>query len=801
MPLRFPFLLFLFAQLIPSVANSQVVTFFDDSSQEGYYDTGLAFISGNSTFIRTGPSGDKIPTVSNEVYRGDNALSLTWNSRPGGNWDALIIAPGFPFLDISQSDTLSFWVFAPQGLAKTDWPLLSMEGAPGNTKSLQYPLSTWADAVPVGTWVRIAVPLDVFFDDPNQSSIQFTQIKAIIFSQNMADQASHTLLIDELKAVPAGSGVPDAPTGFTAKGYERHGFFTWNPVISPSLDGYHLYRSSDQGQSFQLQTYFPAGDSVGLDFWGDPGTGLNFQYQLRAVNFVGQESSPSLTLNVEGKEMTDDEFMDMVQEATFRYFWDFAHPVSGLARERNSSGNTVTMGGSGFGIMALLVGIERGYITREQGRDRLLLITEFLGDADRFHGAWPHWMNGVTGEVIPFSAQDNGGDLVESAFLVQGLLAARSYFDQAAPEEDLLRTRITDLWESVEWNWYRRLNQSVLYWHWSPNFAWAMNFPLRGFNEAHIVYLLAIASPSHSVPASLYATGWAGSNYVSNQTHYGFPLDLGPVKGGPLFFAHYSYLGFDPRNKRDDYTNYFVRNAHHTLINRAWCIDNPLEHPGYGENSWGLTASDNPFGYLAHEPTIGRDNGTITPTAAIGSIPYTPELSIAALKHFYREHEEKLWGPMGFYDAFNVRENWYADSYLAIDQGPIILMIENYRSGLLWDLFMSNPEIGPALNSIGFVEDTSTWITSIDKGDLVPWAIFPNPVLGQRFYVEGPSMGAERLSCTLYSVDGRAVHFSSFTFADGKQEIQLPKLPYGTYYLQIANSKQVIHSDILSLTP
>jgi hypothetical protein len=248
---------------------------------------------------------------------------------------------------------------------------------------------------------------------------------------------------------------------------------------------------------------------------------------------------------------------------------------------------------------------------------------------------------------------------------------------------------------------------------------------IRGWNEAAIVYLLAIASSTHPVPASYWNNGWAGmSYYLNGGSFYGYTLDVGWDRGGPLFFAHYSFLGFDPRSKKDSFTNYFNLNRNHTLIHRAYCMQNPMNHTGYGQNCWGLTASDDPGGYTVHEPTSSRDNGTITPTAALSSMPYTPVESLGALKHFYRELGANTWGWMGFYDAFNQRQNWWADSYLAIDQGPIIVMIENARSQLLWNNFMANPEINPMLEAVGFVYDANTVAEISKKGD---YKIYPNP--------------------------------------------------------------------------
>ncbi len=399
--------------------------------------------------------------------------------------------------------------------------------------------------------------------------------------------------------------------------------------------------------------------------------------------------------------ISDEELLTKVQEQTFKYFWDFAHPISGLARERDTSGDLVTIGGSGFGVMAILVGVERGFITHDEAITRLTTIVDFLIEADRFHGAWPHWMNGATGEVIPFSEMDNGGDLVETAFMIQGLLTVREYLDSGVPEESVLIDKITVLWEEVEWDWYTQDGQNVLYWHWSPNFGWEMNHQISGYNEALIVYVLAAGSPTHPISLPVYEEGWArDGDIVNGNDYYSYELPLGYEYGGPLFFAHYSFLGLDPRNVSDQYGNYWEQNVHHSLINFSYCEDNPKNYIGYSDHCWGLTASDNRGGYSAHSPT--NDLGVITPTAALSSMPYTPVESMQALKFFYYTIGDRVWKEYGFVDAFNITEEWYADSYLAIDQGPIIVMIENHRSGMLWDLFMTSPDVQDGLEKLTF---------------------------------------------------------------------------------------------------
>ncbi len=400
--------------------------------------------------------------------------------------------------------------------------------------------------------------------------------------------------------------------------------------------------------------------------------------------------------------ITDDELLTLVQQQTFKYFWDFGHPASGLARERNTSGNIVTTGGSGFGVMAILVGIQRNFITRMEGVQRLDKIVNFLTTADRFHGAWPHWMDGNTGDVVPFSPNDDGGDLVETSFMLQGLLTARQFLNPLDATENALIAKINILWEAVEFDWYTRGGENVLYWHWSPRVDWTMNFKVRGYNEALIMYFLAAGSPTHTITANVYHQGWARSGGIANgRTFYGTVLPLGTDYGGPLFFAHYSFLGLDPRGLSDTYANYWTQNVSHTAINHAHCVVNPNNKIGYSDECWGLTASDNEGGYSAHSPT--NDLGVISPTAALSSFPFTPVESMKALKFFYYTIGDRTWGSYGFYDAFNPGKGWFGTSTIAIDQGPIIVMIENYRTGMLWDLFMTSPEVQTAMTKLGFV--------------------------------------------------------------------------------------------------
>jgi hypothetical protein len=397
-------------------------------------------------------------------------------------------------------------------------------------------------------------------------------------------------------------------------------------------------------------------------------------------------------------KISDEDLLTLVQRQTFKYFWDFGHPLCGMARERNSSGDIVTTGGSGFGIMAMIVAMERGFISRTDGINRLDKILGFLETCDRFHGVWPHWINGVTGKTQPFSAKDNGGDLVETSFMVQGLLCMRQYLNINVSAEKNKIDRINSLYNSIEFDWFTN-SEKTLYWAWSPNYGY--NLKIQGYNETLITYVIAASSQTHSVAADVYTQGYANNGGIKNgKSYYGYPLQLGGDYGGPLFFTHYSFLGLDPRHLKDQYADYWDQNIKQSLINWTYCSTNPKKYPGYGSAIWGLTASDNPWGYNAHSPT--NDLGVITPTAAISSIAYTPIQSLNALKTYYYFLGDRLWGDYGFYDAFDITASWWANSTLAIDQGPQIIMIENYRTGLLWNLFMSAPEIQNGLTKLGF---------------------------------------------------------------------------------------------------
>jgi hypothetical protein len=409
--------------------------------------------------------------------------------------------------------------------------------------------------------------------------------------------------------------------------------------------------------------------------------------------------------------LSDEALLDSVQYRTFQYFWEGAEPTSGMARERlhmdgeypQNDQDVVTLGGSGFGVMSIIVGAERGFVTKKQAKERLSHILHYLEKADRYQGAWSHWLHGPSGKTKSFSDRDDGADIVETAFMAQALITVREYYKNGDDSEQAIANKADELWRGINWDFFRN-GKNVLFWHWSPTHGWGMNHAIQGYDECLIAYILGASSPTHAIPAAAYHEGWArGGAIQTDMIKNGHPTYLkhnAPENAvGPLFWSHYSYLGLDPHGLKDRYANYEEVNRNHALIHYQHAQDNPKSYTGYGK-AWGLTASYSIKGYDAHHPN--NDHGVISPTAALSSMPYTPEESKAAMRYFYEELGDRLWGPYGFYDAYSETDQWFPTRYLAIDQGPIVVMIENYRTGLLWKLFMGAPDVQEGLKKLGF---------------------------------------------------------------------------------------------------
>jgi exo beta-1,2-glucooligosaccharide sophorohydrolase (non-reducing end) len=691
-----------------------------------FYSGGMA---NGSSFLEL--KDRRLPVETKTFLTPPNAIRLQWQSQAGGGWEAEIRVQGFrnrsPELD---GHNLYFWCYATGEIAADDLPLIVLsnrgEGVAEFPAAFSEPLALGkvTGNIPAGRWIQVRIP----FSDFHIASVyplRLQDLQNVVFHQGRADGMRHTLIVDEIRVGDdegAGDATLPVPQNVRAIGYDRHVEVRWDSASTSLFGRYVIYRSIG-GQDFEPVGIQLPGTNRYSDFLGKPG--VTAQYKVAAVDWQYRVSPFSNAATASTREFSDDELLTMLQEACFHYYWEGADPHSGMTRE-NIPGDDriVATGASGMGIAALIVGVDRRFITRAQGIERLTRIVDFLENAQRYHGAWSHFMDGNTGKTMPvFGMFDNGGDLVETSFLMEGLLAARQYFRGDSDAERDLYRRISQLWETVEWDWYRGPESGdFLYWHWSAEWGWQIQHRLTGFNEVMITYLLAMSSPTHGVPAEMYYSGWAsqselavryragwsgsvdGDHYYNGHTYYGIKLDVGVGTGGPLFFTHYSYLGFDPHRLHDRYSSsYFDNNRNIALINRAYCIANPKQFPGYGPNAWGLTASDGPEGYVPHAPDANNDHGTLTLTGALASFPYTPEASMAAFKHYYRDLGGQLWDVYGPRDAYNPQQDWVSPIYMGLNQAPITVMVENYRTGLVWKSFMANPEIGVMLQKLDAV--------------------------------------------------------------------------------------------------
>ena len=666
----------------------------------------------------------KLPVVRDGCVTAPGCLRLRWRSQMGGAWQTKINAMKHWGSSHPVGDTLSMWVRSEEGLVAAASPLVNLTDA-ASLGTPTIPLLQAGRSLPAGQWIQLKLPLTAFTGKIHGTSDKVfdpARIASISIVQGLDDGRPHTLLIDEITISNerrGEDGPPAAPAGLVADGSDRHVDLDWRAPAGGGVRHYVIYRSSGE-------RFLPIATQKGhltrfVNFVG--ASGKRVAYRVSAVDPQFRESPMSAEATATTRRLSDDDLLTMVQRACFRYYWEAAHPVAGMALEIiPGDPDLVALGASGFGIMAMIVAAERGFVTRDQAVGRMLKIVRFLDRADRFHGVWPHYLNGRTGKTIAhFGKYDDGADLVETAFLMQGLLAARQYYGRNTPGERELRATITRFWRTVEWDWHARgPDRNFLYWHWSPKWGFHIQHPLIGWNETMIIYLLAIASPTHGVPASMYHTGWAGQSetavryrqgwgrtthgdhFVNGHSYHGIKLEVGVGSGAELFFTQFSFMGFDPRGLRDKYTNYFDNNRAIARIHHAYAVANPRKRTGYGREAWGFSAGINIGG---GRPLPRDDNGTITIHAALGSFPYTPKESMRALVHFYRDLGHKVWGMYGFHDGYNQTDEWYEPVNMGLNQAPIVVMIENHRTGLVWKNFMANPELAPALRAIGFRKD------------------------------------------------------------------------------------------------
>ncbi len=763
----------------------QEVYFFSEGTSPTFYDQGIVDKNnlGQSTFEFTYPPGapqynDKVP-CSNTAYKGTTSLKFNYFSSENGSWKVSIYRSGWTSADISKLDSVSFYIFSNTSLPASALPLIGLRGAKkgggGDISTGFYKLSDYNQDVAASKWTKIRFPIGIIMNDNQNSSLDFSQIKGVLFGQSETNNTPRLVFIDEITAFKSIQTIPQV-FGFKAAGYDSHAELTWTKPFEGL--SFRIYASFDGGLNYR-----PRGETTEnqyLDFV--PAEGKNRTVNYRIVSILQEKESEPVEATAQIRDFSDEELLDMLQRYTFRYFWEGAHQATGMALERSNSGaSTAASGATGMGLMAMIVAYEREYKPRDEIKDRILMILGFLEKCERHHGAWSHWYNADTYKTRPFSPDDDGGDIVETSFVTQGLIALKHYFAGSDTKSVMIRQKADQLWKEVDWDWYRQYGQNVLYWHWSPNFNFQKNMKVSGWNECQVTYIMAASSPTHGVPKEVYTQGWArNGDMVRNRTYYNLEINLAPDWGGPLFFIHYSNLGINPHGLKDQYADYWKEFVNTAKIHYEYSIANPLNHRNYSDKNWGLTASDDPFGYAAHKP-MNNDNGTISPTAALASMPYTPAESIKALKYFYRERGAELFGKYGPYDAFNDNLGWVKKAYIGIDQGPIIVMVENYRTQLLWKYVMMDKDIQAGLEKLGFQYEviTNNRETAINES----FQIYPNPANDKVMVY--PKIQNEPFSIKIYSMDGKLKALYHFTRGISKANVDISEFSNGIYMVQL----------------
>jgi hypothetical protein len=502
---------------------------------------------------------------------------------------------------------------------------------------------------------------------------------------------------------------------------------------------------------------------------------------------AGAQAYPGITAS---PTLTTEALLDSLQRTSFEYFWEQANPVNGLIRDRSQTGSPCSIAAQGFGISAICIAIDHGWVTREAGRARIRLGMQTLWNGPQSDASFG--VNGYKGLFYHFLDINSGMrtwscelSTIDTALLMAGILDAREYFDTADAGDVELRALADSLYQRVDWD-FMRSGGGAIKMGWKPGTGFNGYGYWIGYNEAMILYVLALGSPTHPVPATAWGFWTTGYQW---QTQYGQTYVIFP----PLFGHQYSHCWIDYRHIWDSYMQargitYFENSRRATLAQQAYCIANPGGWVGYGATTWGLTASDDPDGYTAHgAPPALNDDGTITPTAPASSLPFAPEIVIPTLQNLYDTYGAMIWGQYGFKDAFNYSRFWFGPDYIGIDEGPIVIMIENYLNGAVWRRCGTSPYIVTGLARAGFTGVTPVPLEDAAAAPVVVEQNVPNPCNGvtsvrYRLAQAGP------VTLKLYDVRGRCVRTVADEFADkglGELTLDAGGLPSGIYLYSV----------------
>ena len=751
------------AQSVPPI----VVFDEDDATGSGYYDASFGTRQGSSLLTLAGSGNDKLPILTGRAFSGTQCGLLQWTSGSGALWGLYVSSPSWAIRDASGYDSLILHFNGPAAIDTARLPWIALEDN-FNQKSSRVNL---ASVLPEGmdgdtaTWQRVSIPLTAF---QPYGSFLLSSFKDFWFSQRLADNVSHTIWFDDVRLVgETNIVVPAVVRGLVARSGDRSVLLHWDPDSTQLPDGFHVYRATQAAGPYTRLTT----TGTTLVGWADRGVanGTEVWYYVRALAGGAVEGPSSDTLSVTPAPFASDSaFLDYLQRASIDYFWYEANPVNGLIRDRSQRGSPASIAAVGFGLSAIHTGVDRGWITRTAARDRVHATLRTFWEGPQgtaasgtigYRGFFYHFLDMAS--ATRMTSWDPELSSIDTGLLLAGILDARQYFDGSDPTETRIRELADSIYARMEWDWMRNSGVSLTH-GWNPSTGF-LPYRWGGYCEAMILYILAMGAPAHSIPGAAWSAWTSGYSWYANQYGYsflGFP---------PLFGHQYSHCWVDFRGIADTYMagrgiTYAENTRRATLAQQAYCIANPGGFPGYGSLVWGLTACDGPngTGYLGYSargaPGPGTtDDGTIAPTASGGSMPFTPEISIPTLRNMYEQYRSTLWTPYGFADAFNLKAGWWASDVIGIDQGPIALMIENYRTGSVWNRMMAASEIQNGLTAAGF-----TPVVSVPPGaERLPlqWSLgqnYPNP-FNPTTTIQLTVAGRERVVVRAFDMLGREV--------------------------------------------
>jgi hypothetical protein len=686
----------------------------DDPTGVNYYDASYGTATDGSQLTLGGP-GDKLIILTDQHQQGANSGLVEWTSAPGGAWLLFIARPNWVTRNVSSHSNLVIWLNGPAAIPAADLPRVGLESSPPDARSITVKLGdflmTGLDADP-GTWEKVLVPLTNF---PPTGGFDPTQVKTVWFSQNTADAVKHTLWVDNIRFVAQEGGQPTGPpptppTGIVTRAGDRSVVLHWDRNPETNILGYFIYRSLSPVGPFDQ----PLNASlVPLTSYADTqaANARPLYYVIQAVDEAMQLGTNSVAVAATPRPFTSNlQFLEYVQQTAFDYFWYQANPANGLVRDRSQVGSPCSVAAVGFGLTGLGIAVDHGWISREAARQRCLRTLRTFWDTPQgtnntgtigYRGWFYHFLDMETATRFGTSELSS----IDTALFLAGVLSAKQYFDGDHPDEVAIRDLVDQLFGRVDWLWMANSGDSLTM-GWQPDQGF-LNARWIGYNEAMVLYLMAFGAATNPLPANQWLAWTSGYKWATN---YGLSF----IEFPPLFGHQYSHCWVDFRHVTDAYTRqhgltYFENSRRATLAQQAYAMDNPGRFTGYGSNVWGFTACDGPgvppyYPYIARgAPPARYDDGTIAPTAVGASLPFAPEIALPTLRGFYDRYRVNLWTAYGFRDAFNLSANWWGPDVIGIDQGPILLMIENWLNQRVWQRFMKNAEIPRGLAAAGFV--------------------------------------------------------------------------------------------------